>query len=294
MTGVREHAAAVALLRLGGRPASEWAELVQQRESAVRVLEEHASGGGDQLNLLSGEFEMLLDQALADVAGWQMRGLHVLTVLDPGYPANLHEVHDRPLLVFVRGQLVTADERSVAVVGARDASSAGRQAARTVAAGLVAAGFVIVSGLARGIDTAAHVAALDAGGRTVAVIGTGLLRCYPPENRGLADRVAAAGAVVSQFWPQAGPESRTFPLRNAVMSGLARATVVIEASARSGARLQSRLALAHGRPVFLMRPLLEQEWARDLARRPGVHVVDEAREIATIVNRLAATNALTA
>ena len=150
----------------------------------------------------------------------------------------------------------------------------------------------MVSGLAAGIDTAAHEAALAAGGRTVAVIGTGLRHSYPPENAALQRRIAAEGAVVSQFWPDAPPSRTTFPLRNAVMSGLALGTVVVEASFRSGARLQARLALAHGRPVFLWRAVLDEPWAREVAQRPGVHVIDEPAQVMETVERLNAMDAL--
>ena len=136
-------------------------------------------------------------------------------------------------------------------------------------AGLVDARYTVVSGLAEGIDSAAHLAALDAGGRTVGVIGTGLRRAYPAKNAELQDRIASEAAVVSQFWPDAPPTKTSFPMRNVVMSGVARATVVVEASHTSGARMQARFALEHGRPVFLLESLLEHEWAQDYAERPG-------------------------
>jgi DNA processing protein len=157
---------------------------------------------------------------------------------------------------------------------------------------LTSAGYVVVSGLAAGIDTAAHEAALATGGRTVAVIGTGLRHSYPPQNAQLQRRIAAEGAVVSQFWPEQPPTRLSFPRRNAVMSGCALGTVVVEASPRSGARLQTRLALAHGRPVFLWRALLDQPWALELAQRPGVYVIDEPGQIVETVERLDTTDAL--
>jgi DNA processing protein len=145
----------------------------------------------------------------------------------------------------------------------------------------------VTSGLAAGIDTAAHTAALDANMRTVAVIGTGLDHAYPTQNAALQRTIAARGAVVSQFWPDAPPERRNFPMRNAVMSGLSLATVVVEALHRSGARIQARIALAHGRPVFLSRRLTdEQPWAREFAQRPGTHVFDDPGEITDTVERL--------
>lgn len=181
----------------------------------------------------------------------------------------------------------------MSLIGSRRASTAGLAAAERIAADLAHAGFTVVSGLASGIDTAAHRSALAAGGRTVAVIGTGLLHSYPPENAGLQQEIARRCAVVSQFWPETPPSRETFPERNAVMSGLTLGTVIIEASVRSGARVQARRALAHGRPVFLLQRLLDQPWAGELAARPGVHVVDEAAQIIETVERLHATDRLT-
>src|SRR5205085_6572040 len=147
---------------------------------------------------------------------------------------------------------------------------------------------MVLSGLAAGIDTAAHTAALDKGGRTVAVIGTGLRRAYPPQNEALQGRIARECAVVSQFWPDEAPRRRSFPMRNAVMSGMGLATVIVEATHTSGARVQSRFALAQERPVFLLASLLEQQWARELSTRPGVHVFEEPEQITATVERLTA------
>jgi DNA processing protein len=165
-------------------------------------------------------------------------------------------------------------------------------AAGAIARHLVGAGFTVFSGLAAGIDTAAHRSALEAGGRTVAVIGTGLRRVYPPQNADLQQRIAAECAVVSQFWPDAPPSRISFPMRNAVMSGMTLATVVVEASHTSGARTQARLALEHGRPVLLLESLLAQDWARRFAMRPGTHVVRTPAEISATVERLTSPDAL--
>ena len=167
-------------------------------------------------------------------------------MLDPGYPVNLHAVHDRPALLFVRGELSAGDERSVAIVGSRHASPDGLAHARRLATGLSEAGYVVASGLAAGIDAAAHTATLDAGGRTLAVIGTGVDRVYPSAHARLQRTIAERGAVISCFWPDQAPTRQSFPLRNGVMSGLTRATVIVEASvherdARTGtARTRAR------------------------------------------------------
>lgn len=179
------------------------------------------------------------------------------------------------------------------MVGTRQATPAGLELARAVVAELVAADYTVYSGLALGVDGAAHLAALEHGGRTLALLGTGPRRAYPPAHAALQDRIARECALVSQFWPDAPPTKRSFPMRNAVMSGMALGTVVIEASQTSGARMQARLALEHGRPVLLPAALVEQhEWAADYAGRPGTHVFDEPAEVPPIVRSLTALDAL--
>jgi DNA processing protein len=208
-------------------------------------------------------------------------------VLDRDYPANLRTVHNRPPFLFARGQLdAEADASAVAVVGTRRATAEGLRTARRIATDLVEAGYTVASGLADGVDGAAHTAALEAGGRTVAVVGTGLRLCYPPKHEALQQRVAQSGAVLSQFWPDAPPTKQSFPMRNVVMSGYSLATVVVEASSTSGAKMQATRALDHGRPVFLLARLLEHDWAREYADLPGTYVVRTAREILAHLERL--------
>jgi DNA processing protein len=286
MSSARESAALVALLRLDRRPWREYAEAVERAGSALTVLEADLADERGQATLFPEPSAPHLARAEAEINAWSREGFQLLTVLDDGYPENLRTVHDRPPILFVAGRLTAQDARSVAIVGARRPTDAGLRTAAHIADALARSGVVVVSGLAAGIDRVAHEAALAAGGRTVAVIGTGLRHSYPSENSALQGRIAVEGAVVSQFWPDAPPSRTSFPLRNAVMSGLALGTVVVEASFRSGARLQARLALAHGRPVFLWRALLDEPWARDVAERPGVHVIDDPAQVAETVVRL--------
>lgn len=298
MSDLRETAALIALLRRGDRLWHHYAELVESAGSAVAVLDGDFDDPAREQSLAlfeDGEPAAVdLDAISAEVAAWRDEGFAVLTVLDDGYPANLRTVHNRPPILFVHGALSEVDERSVAVVGTRRASEAGLARATEVATSVAAGGYTVVSGLAAGVDTAAHEAALAAGARTVAVIGTGLRRSYPRENAELQRRIASEGAVVSQFWPDAPPSRTSFPMRNAVMSGFALATVVIEASHTSGARMQARLALEHGRPVFLHESLLSHEWAREYAERPGAHVVASGGEVVEHVDRLTSLETLTA
>ncbi len=213
--------------------------------------------------------------------------LGIVTVLDEDYPANLSRVFNRPPFLFVRGRLLAGDAQSVAVVGTRQPSDAGRRTTRELAAGLAEAGVTVVSGLARGLDTDAHTGALAAGGRTIAILGSGIRCPYPPENADLASRIGRSGAVVSQFWPDAPPSRTSFPRRNVVTSGMSLATVVVEASVTSGARLQARLAREHGRPVFLLDSLVRDEaWAAALVEQGGASVIVGVRDLLTALHEL--------
>ncbi len=291
-----ETAALVALLRVGSKPPHVYSDLVEERGSALDVLEYEIGGANSARPTLFKDEAMheLLATATADLATWRDQHVRPLTVLDADYPENLRTVHDRPPLIFLAGTLRRSHARSVAVVGARRASPEGITTARAIANHLVEAGFAVVSGLAAGIDTAAHTATLAAGGQTVAVVGTGLSHAYPPENQPLQERIAQHHAVISQFWPETAPNPRSFPARNATMSGFALATVVVEATHRSGARGQAHRALAHGRPVFLLPALTKQPWASELAERPGVYVATSPKVITETVERLTATDALVA
>ena len=173
-----------------------------------------------------------------------------LTCLDTDYPAILREIPDPPVVLWMQGQASILDQPAVAVVGSRDALPASLAIARTLGRELARAGLVVVSGMARGVDGAAHLGALDETGRTIAVLGSGLARIYPSEHKSLAARITESGIVMSELPPYAGPYGRHFPLRNRIISGLCRATVVIEAAKRSGSLITARLALDQNRAVL--------------------------------------------
>lgn len=207
-------------------------------------------------------------------------GVSVVDLLDDAYPVSLRMVHNRPPFLMVRGTLTSGDVRAMAVVGTRRPSKEGMDVARQISQELAKRRITVVSGLAMGIDTAAHEGALAGNGRTIAVFGTGIDVVYPAENRALASRVASSGACVSQFWPAMSGAPWTFPVRNLVTSGLSIGTVVVEASETSGARLQAVAALAHGKRVLLLRRLVQtQPWAIEIANRSGVTVVDSVDEV---------------
>ena len=199
------------------------------------------------------------------------QGVSVLACFDEAYPTNLALTHDRPPLLFVQGELTEADRCSVSVVGTRDATEDGLALAENLASELANRGVTIVSGLARGIDTAAHSAALNAGGRTIAVHGTTIDHVYPRENLDLARAIKNQGACVSQFLPGIPTGRWAFPARNITSSGLSLGTIVVEASESSGARHQAEAAIAHGKRVFLVESLVtDQPWAAALAEENGL------------------------
>jgi DNA processing protein len=180
----------------------------------------------------------------------QEAGFTVLTPADASYPPKLLEIPDPPPALYVRGSLRSADEKAVAVVGSRNASSYGLECARRFGADLTTYGLTVVSGLAMGADAAAHEGALEAGGRTIAVLGSGVDVPYPRRNRRLLERIAEQGAVVSEFPLGTQPMAHHFPQRNRVIAGLCLGTLVVEATARSGSLITAREALDYGRDVF--------------------------------------------
>lgn len=292
MVELREQAAVLALV---ARSKLEWhrvASLIEGARSAVRIVEGQWTGfepfEQQELRALSEVSGRELDRYEALISELAERGLRLVTVLDDDYPLNLRQVFNRPPFLWIRGGLVPADDRAVAVVGTRRASPKGLLQAERLARGLAESEVTVLSGLARGIDTAAHEAALAAGGRTVAVMGTGIERVYPSENAALAERIVQQGALGSQFWPDAPPTRYSFPMRNAVMSGMALGTVVVEASSTSGARMQARLALEHGRRLFLVKSLVMREsWARRYAEHPAATVVEGVEDVLEVLVALA-------
>jgi DNA processing protein len=177
-------------------------------------------------------------------------GIKLITWHDPLYPARLKEIHDRPALLFVQGEIKTEDEWCLAIVGSRQPTMYGQQVAQEIAAELSQNRITIVSGLARGIDTIAHKACIGAGGRTLAVLGGGLDSIYPAENNALAQHVSQQGALISEYPPGIRPRPENFPRRNRIISGLCLGVLVVEAGETSGALITAQLALEQNREVF--------------------------------------------
>ncbi len=284
--GPAERAALVALLRT--RPGGmSWADVtaeVLQAGSALSVWHRLVPA---MLMDLPGQ-PNALDAAAHELAAWDEKGWMLVTILDPDYPTRLRAIHQAPPLLFARGTLIR-DEPAVSVVGSRKASEQGLGIAAAVARELVSRRITVVSGLAQGIDTAAHRATIAAGGRTVAVIGTGISKVYPAENRDLQEEIASRGLVLSQFLPDAPPQKHHFPMRNATMSGYGLATVVVEAGEHSGARVQARIAVEHGRPVILTDAVVKRnEWAQALLGRPGVHQAASLAGVLSVIDGIIA------
>ncbi len=195
-----------------------------------------AARDGFDLDLLVGEVEKA--------------GLTVLCWDDETYPSRLREIDNPPPVLYVRGTQATADDWAVAIVGTRRATAYGRDVAHELASVLAASGVTIVSGFARGIDAVAHLAALEVGGRTLAVLGSGLDKIYPPEHAALAERVVASGALISDYALGTPPDATNFPPRNRIISGLSLGVIVVEAGEESGALITTEFAMEQGREVF--------------------------------------------
>ena len=186
----------------------------------------------------------------AELKKGQSLGARLLVHGEPDYPQSLSEIPDAPPVLWAIGDVALLNRPAVGMVGARNASSLGVRMARRLGAGLSEAGFTVISGLARGIDAAAHEAALEGPGRTVAVMAGGIDVIYPPENAALAAAIDAAGCRISEHPPGLEPQARHFPLRNRIVAGLSRAVVVVEAAAKSGSLITARAALDYGREVM--------------------------------------------
>lgn len=284
-TALDQTAALVALLR-ARLPRMTWNDIATDilfSGDAVEVCRRRLS---DEGLVADPRVDAAIDEARQQVLAWQRDGLRLITVLDPEFPQRLLDIRETPPFLFAAGTLLP-DDRGMSVVGSRKASTRAHQIAGAAAELLVDKHLTVIAGLAAGIDTIAHRTALDAGGRTVAFIGTGITKHYPPVNRALQDEISDRGLVLSQFWPDAPPTRRSFPIRNASMSGYGMGTIVVEAGETSGTRIQARVAVEHGRPVILTDMVVEAtEWGTALVGRPGVHVVASTSELDETIDRV--------
>ena len=214
------------------------------------------------------------------------KGISVLTFEDEGYPRRLKSIAVPPPVLYMLGEVVEKDEWAVAIVGTRKFTHYGRQVAEEMAAFLARNGITVVSGLARGVDSIAHQAALDAGGRTVAVLGSGVDVLYPPENRKMAEAMIRQGAVISDYPPGTPPDGVNFPPRNRIISGLSLAVVVVEAGERSGASITANYALEQGREVFAVPGNIYSPQSKGTNRliRDGAHPLTSPEDLLELLD----------
>jgi DNA processing protein len=212
--------------------------------------------------------------------------IEILTWDDKLYPTRLKEIDQPPPVLYLRGELTTEDSWAVAVVGTRRVSAYGRQVAEEVASFLATNGVTVISGLARGVDAIAHQSALKAGGRTIAVLGCGVDRIYPPENAQLAEKIMTGGALVSDYAPGTPPDAANFPPRNRIISGLSTATVIVEAGETSGALITAQFAVDQGREVFAVPGNIYAPQSKGTNRliAQGAHPMLSVRDLLDVLN----------
>ena len=250
-----ERLAAVRLHLTSGIGPRLYGALVEHFGSAGAAAQAGAGALAEVQGIGSGRAETIREGIAeadpeAEIGKAESAGVRILVRGEPEYPVALTYLYDAPPILYVKGSLVPEDAQAMAIVGMRKCSLYGQDQAERLASGLARTGFTIISGLARGIDSAAHRGALAAGGRTLAILGNGLASVYPPENRGLAEAVIARGALVSEFPMTVGPTAENFPRRNRILAAFGLGTIVVEAGRRSGSLITARLAAELGKEVF--------------------------------------------
>lgn len=217
----------------------------------------------------------------AEIETCRANQVSIVPIESPDYPRALKEIHDPPGVLYVQGAIQPRDALAIAIVGSRHCTLYGQTQAERLAGSLSRAGLTIVSGLARGIDASAHRGAINAGGRTLAVLGSGLLNIYPPEHASLAVEVCAAGALISENHCNAKPMAGAFPQRNRIISGMSLGVVVVEASLNSGALITARLAMEQGREVFAVPGRVDSRASQGCHRllRDGAKLVESADDV---------------
>ncbi len=224
-------------------------ETPQRILAAGRNALRAVSGIGPDTAEAIANWESQVDLA-GEIARIEAFGAKIIHWESPEYPQTLRNIQNPPIVLYVWGELQPEDTQAIGVVGSRNVTHYGVESAKKLSYQLAYAGYTVISGLARGIDTAAHQGALAAKGRTVAVIGSGLSRLYPPENQGLAERIATSGAVVSEYPMERSADRQTFPYRNRIVAGWGRGLLVVEAGLNSGALITANQAIDQGRPVY--------------------------------------------
>jgi DNA processing protein len=261
------------LLEVFGGPE----RILGAKRSDLRTIEGIGNEVADQIT----SWENTVDLA-AELQRIRDFGAEVITAESPVYPRQLREIHAPPIVLYVWGQLTERDQHAIGVIGSRRTSHYGAESAKKLSYQLAYAGLTIVSGLARGIDTAAHQGALAAKGRTIAVIGSGLMKLYPPENAALAEKIRDGnGAIVSEFSMEIEPDRQTFPMRNRIISGWSHGILVVEAGLNSGALITASQAIEQGRSVYAVPGHINAPTAQGSNRliQQGAKLVMDASDI---------------
>ena len=276
----------LALTLVPGIGARTFHRLIQRFGSPDRVFTARRSHLEQVPGLKKGSIDAIGSRALIETAEKEMLRLRSLGIRmiqwgTEEYPPFLSNIADPPPLFYVKGKLLQEDERSVAVVGSRQASAYGLNVCKKLCRELAWQGWTVVSGMARGIDSAAHLGALKGGGRTLAVLGSGLDVVYPAENRKLSQQIAASGAIISEFPLGTPPEPGNFPVRNRIISGLSLGVVVVEAAAKSGSLITARMALEQGRQVFAVPGPIDRPGVEGTHRliKEGAKLVERAEDV---------------
>ena len=251
--------------------------------ASAQALYETGLGSKIVENLLQVRADVSLDQVWARI---ETNGITVLTWEDDSYPKRLSEIDQPPPVLFIRGSLLPEDDWAIAIVGTRRITAYGRQVTEEISSFLARNGLTVISGLARGVDAVAHKAALDAGGRTLAILGCGVDRIYPPENRKLAETIIKNGALISDYAMGTPPDSMNFPPRNRIISGFAQAVIVVEAGNRSGALITASFAADQGREVFAVPGNINapQSIGTNRLIQQGAHPLVNPEEVLEILN----------
>ena len=252
-------------------------QILAAKRSELRKVEGIGGEVADQIS----DWESTVDLE-AELRRIRDFGATVITQASPSYPKSLREIHAPPIVLYVWGELEERDHYAIGIIGARRTTHYGVESAKKLAYQLAYAGLTVISGLARGIDTAAHQGALAAKGRTIAVIGSGLAKLYPPENAALAEKIRAGnGAIVSEFSMEIEPDRQTFPMRNRIISGWSHGILVVEAGLNSGALITASQALEQGRSVYAIPGHINAPSAMGSNRliQQGAKLVMEANDI---------------
>lgn len=279
----------LALHRTPGVGPITFTRLLEQFGEPEKVFEAPNSAQSISARTRSALFKPDWLQIEKDLQWFESEDRHIVTLYDPHYPELLKQIPDPPSLLFVQGDVSLLSQWQIALVGSRNPSASGRDTAYEFSRYLAQGGITISSGLAMGIDAAAHQGALAVGGKTVAVVGTGLDRVYPAMHRELAHEIASTGAIVSEFALGTSPRAENFPRRNRIISGLSLGTVVVEAAVKSGSLITARMAMEQGREVFAIPGSIHNPLARGCHQliRQGAKLVENAEDILEELGSLA-------